>query len=1233
MKFITSTNLKLWADTNDCEQTLPELVRKLIVASTTKCDRLSFPSGDATFLPGFDGVVSCKDDIDLIPSGISVWECGSDKNIKGKIDGDFSKRVNNPLGVEKNNSTFIFVTPRIWRGAETWLKSHEGEWGKIVIYTAVELESWIDKTPAVGMWLAEKLNILPSRGYKLPITFWNEWGQGKDYLLPYKIVLSGREEISEKIIDTCEKTGSIILESLTQNEGIAFAIASIMTSSKSEMLKDKMIIVNEKNAFDDLVHHYSNLILITSLTDDIHYATKRGHAIIVVSTPDEQLKGAITLPIIDKEGFVAALTEVGIDDGKARKIALDTARDINVFRRRCGIMVDKPKWIKSTTDLMPALLAGKWMDNIEGDRAVLETLSGMEYNQFESKLYDHLFEEETPLIHIGNMWRIRSPYEAIAYLQKKITPKILNQFREICQNLIQDDDPNALEKISSDSIYLKQYKQKYSSTIKEGFFQNLCLMSIVDHSDCEQLHCWVDDTMKLLLKDWDLLRFLSNSHYLTILAETSPNAFLDFVEHLPIEIVDMIFTPIKTNYSLSGWEILYTDILFAMEMLAWEPEYLNRVTALLFRFSEYKNDSNYGNKPENSIYNIYRLYLPQTHVSFENRLQIIRSYAPKYKNIIYKICEKNCESLVRCFCEPNQYYRWRLFGEFASPKYFNRVSIKQLNAIVTLMLDCCDYSNEAILGIITISAKKSMGNLRMQILDKVRDNMTNLSDTKNIADGLRKIIHHHLAYLDSDWSLNELELKPYNDLLEEIEPKDLLSKSTWLFEYHYIKLPYTEEKDFDKSQRELFTVRTKALQEIIDFYGQDGIWEFEKLVKCPESMANGLVSIYNEKIIYSVIEKYRTKEIRESFAKAYFCELCHKDLPSYAALAKKIIESDSELVIVLYAPNYVAELAKIASDCGYEIKRRYWESVSTGFILGNADNIIRELIGVKRYSDAIELLCNVRNTIQMSDLEIVNLIYSFITENEQTKNQMDLFYVETLLKDLDKSEDSEVIRLLVQIEFLLFRVLENGYKTSQMRLIKEFSHNPELLFQLVELTYKPDDESDEHLADIASKNDTALREHASYILLFGKNIVSFVDNNGEINGAFMNQYIDQLYKLAKQKKREKAIDYVVGDILGDIPRDGDYPPTALCELVERLNSDIVDQHIRIRIFNSRGLTSRTYNEGGDQERNIALKLKDYREKTKLSYPRMTKIFDDLITEYQRQAKYEDDEASIMDLDY
>lgn len=1234
MKFITSTDLKQWADTKECQQLLPELIKKLIDASVSDIDKLSFPSGDATFIPGWDGIVESEEKIDLVLSGISLWECGTTKDVKSKIDDDLKKRDENPLGYDKSLSTFVFVTPRIWEGAEEWKQNHGPGWKEVVIYTAVELERWIENTPSVGMWLAEKLRKLPAGGYMCPETYWNRWAQGKSITLPYEIILPGREEVIGKVIEACKNKEALFLQALTQNEGIAFAIASLMTSEDADGLINRAIVVTDKNAYNDLVEHYDNLIILTTLTDGVHYSTNRGHAVIVATTPADHKKGAITLPIIERERFVSTLVKVGIDEAKARKLATDTTRDINIFRRRLGIEEDNPKWAKSYTELLPAILVGKWNETCEGDKEILASLAGMEYEQYELKLQAHLSEEDTPLILISNTWRIRSPYEAIEVLlnAKAISRLLLAKYRTICLNLIQDDDPNALEELNDNGFRFREFKQKYSNVIKEGVFQNLCLLSILDDPENGEMQQWVDETISLMLNDWDLQRFLSNRLFLTSLAEASPNSFLSFIENLSQEMIDIVFKPQKQLVSLSEWKIYYTELLFSLEMLAWEEEYLNRVVRLLLRFSEYDNESNYVNRPDNSLYNIYRFFLPQTYVSFEDRMTILKVCSTTNRNTVFRLCKRICESINAQVFNHSHHYRWRLFGKLKHLQFIEIPSIIELNTVKEMMLQYCGFSPIDISELITLSSNANLVGIRGSILDEINQRISDIKDTQIIVDTLRKEITRHRQCEGAVWALTEKELVPYQELLNALEPQDVLQKNAWLFEDYYVQLPSKRQYDTKKIIQERDEIRLNALKEIVEERGEDGLWDFIRMVKCPESLSNSIVTFLDDKLNNVICKKYKSGELSERFTKSYLSALCNKDISKYVSWAENVVTSDHEMSIVLYGPGYVKELANIANKLGAAIKRHYWASIHVGFYTKeNIEEIVRELINVDRYSDAIVIICSNREAIQITEIEIAQILYNYFTKGHGQEGRLELYDITSVLEDLDKSEDPNVIRLLIIIEFFLFKHIEHHMDTSKLRFTKELSRNPELMIQLVEMAFHPDDNVNQSEEDESDRRFRA--ECALHILFFSHNIISFNNEDGVFDGEYMKQYIEQLYLLAKERKRAQVIDLIVGEILGGIPRGNDYPPEALCDLVENLNNDTVDQSISRRICNSRGVTMRAYNEGGNQERSIVSKFEGYKEKTKLKYPRMTEIFNHLIRVYKHKAGRLDDEALIADLEY
>src|SRR5687768_13255297 len=116
MKWIDAGDIKYWvtAKRRHCEETLPELVRRLISATATTIAKIDFPSGDSVTTGGWDGVLNTPSISPFFPSGVSGWEIGVDKTPGKKAKSDYDIRSADPHGLKKEESTFVFVTPRPW---------------------------------------------------------------------------------------------------------------------------------------------------------------------------------------------------------------------------------------------------------------------------------------------------------------------------------------------------------------------------------------------------------------------------------------------------------------------------------------------------------------------------------------------------------------------------------------------------------------------------------------------------------------------------------------------------------------------------------------------------------------------------------------------------------------------------------------------------------------------------------------------------------------------------------------------------------------------------------------------------------------------------------------------------------------------------------------------------------------------------------------------------------------
>jgi len=183
MKWIDAGDIKIWVHSKQrhCAQTLPELVRRLIfaTATATSIEEISFPGGDSIAQGGWDGHLKTSMISPFFPSGISGWEIGAERAPGKKAASDYKKRTAKPLGLRRQDTTFVFVTPRPWPGRTKWqsekLTSRNRKWKDVRVIGADALEQWLDSAPAVALWLAKQVGKVVSGGIRDLESMWEEW--------------------------------------------------------------------------------------------------------------------------------------------------------------------------------------------------------------------------------------------------------------------------------------------------------------------------------------------------------------------------------------------------------------------------------------------------------------------------------------------------------------------------------------------------------------------------------------------------------------------------------------------------------------------------------------------------------------------------------------------------------------------------------------------------------------------------------------------------------------------------------------------------------------------------------------------------------------------------------------------------------------------------------------------------------------------------------------------------
>ena len=238
--------------------------------------------------------------------------------------------------------------------------------------------------------------------------------------------------------------------------------------------------------------------------------------------------------------------------------------------------------------LAQAGLAGKWNEKSEADRAALENLSGKEYGEWIETLISDTLRSDTPLTQRDGKWRLVARGEAWSALGPRLTDDDLDRLQETAIMVLGERDPKfdlPKEERFAASIHGKQLQ--HSEMLREGLAETLALVGSRPEALLSCSHDKAESvailTIRGLLENatWD--RWAGLDRLLPLLAESSPNEFLDAVESGLENLEETPFHQVFAQESSGGvgGSNYISGLLWALETLAWHPDFLTRVIVVL----------------------------------------------------------------------------------------------------------------------------------------------------------------------------------------------------------------------------------------------------------------------------------------------------------------------------------------------------------------------------------------------------------------------------------------------------------------------------------------------------------------------------------------------------------------------------------------------------------------------------------------------------------------------------
>lgn len=1262
MKLVTRNHLEDWADRVDSKSDLPYLISRLVRATTPVSTQADFPSGSAAYIGGWDGIVTCEEETAYVPKGISLWEFGTEAGNKGKADEDYDKRKVDPLGYTQKDCVYIFVTLRFWKQKDKWInaKKAEGIWKDVKVYDSSNLEQWLDIALSVSRWLSSRVGSYPFDGIMTADEFWDEWSTGPNNLrlLPV-IVTAGREYQQQQLLTILQGVATVTgIKASTKSEAIAFIIAAAKQFPKSESEKffSKSLVLETEGNFRGIKNNSItalNLIPRFDNTQPHHLAASQGHHVLVPLGADDSINSEpITLPTIDRDGQINSLTQSGIIKEDAERYSRESGRNITILKKLIGF-VHKTKWIETENirEIIPALILGRWNESYLGDVELIEKLSGAKYSDYLVTLTKWKNLEESPLIQIGETWRLTSPLDLWTNLSPHLSQKDLQNIQECFSIAFKNGNP-IIEPKNKDNyaaIYNKQ--RKFSNWSREGLTQSLILVGRFGEGlnipNLPNPQFWVDNIIHDLLNNASSEIWISVDHELPLISEASPISFLKAASNSlskeQPEIMDMFKEVDGLLHSTSH----HTGLLWALEGLAWLPEYLRDVSLILLKLSRLDPGGSLSNRPINSITEIFKSWHYQTLTPFQERMEILKYITEKEK-------EQGWTLLLRMLPDhhgvghPTHKMRWRIFDKNLNLRYTYEEIWDTHSYVVSLLLDQFNNNEKMFSHLIEETVNLSPQD-RKKVLDWADSIYSNIQQSEYITwETIRKILYHHRSHPEMDWALNESELKRFEDLYNKLKPVDAINQHIWLFNDHWPAFPEginEVDNEFEirheQQQCRIDKARTEALKIILSEIGLEKALELRGSVKEPWSLGDTFARVItNENEIIAVCESLNDNKENLRFIHSFiYRKSTIEKFEWITELFKSLQEKrfgNKALAYFLLPINQSKQLWDFVLTLDKEIQKEYWQNMYPTFYHIPADE---KIIGVqmlmenKRFFSAIDISSHFAETLPTEIL--TELLTKSATEVSSEQARFEGYEIERIFETLDNRADLDH-STLINLEWLYIPLLDSyGTKRNPRVLQDELSNNPKFFIDMLKWLYIPKDktkmeEERKGISDEVIQN----RAKQVYHLFHSWKKIPGMKPDNSINEEELSEWVSETRKLAEAEERLDFADMHIGKVLAQYPENiPEWPQEKIFKLIEEVNSDSLKRNYSSAMFNKRGSSIRGPFDGGNIERDKAAYFEKLFNDFKNKYPNVAEIFKRLSDGYLFDAKRMDESAERDRLEY
>lgn len=463
----------------------------------------------------------------------------------------------------------------------------------------------------------------------------------------------------------------------------------------------------------------------------------------------------------------------------------------------------------------------------------------------------------SPVTLSNGLWQVTDRKALWQALGTRLFDDDLDHFKQCAITVLTERDPQ-FDLPVNDRYAAIIYKKvlSHSNLLRHGIAETLALLG--NHPDV-LINCSHGKSEAIVVltirdlfatADWWLWGSLNN--LLPILAEAAPDEFLVAIE----KAFKQSPCPFDELFLQEGDTVTYlAGLLWALESLAWDKEYLVRVGLIFAELALHGPGGKWSNRPAKSLATILLPWLPQTTASVDKRKVALKTlqkefpavtwelllgllpnqhqismgtHKPAWRNIIPDDWEKGVsqqdyEELVSCCAE---------------------LVVSMANCDIAMLTELVGYLDK----LPSPAFEKVLEHLSSEaIVDKPEEERLALWD--KLTDFVLK--HRRFSY--TEWALASNLVLQIEAVAIKLAPKNPLNLYRRLFSKRDL---YEENDNYAEQRQKLEVRREQAISEILRNADINSVISFAEFVESPYCLGNSLGAIAKAEMDSSLLPEF-----------------------------------------------------------------------------------------------------------------------------------------------------------------------------------------------------------------------------------------------------------------------------------------------------------------------------------------------------------------------------------------